>query len=456
MYRTLFNAKRLFLIGGDIVLLQAALAVTLWVRYGSITPNHWHLHRTPFLVISLLWVIGLFVTGLYDLSRAQNSLVFFRTFLEGMFVNLLVAFAFFYLIPLFDIAPRTNLLLFFAISLLFIYTWRLLFNRITTQTSFQNRLLYIGPAQDALVLQELLRNNGFGFVLVAVIHTTPRTSHETNGLRWEERVSNLSAILEQERISGIVLGQSIDAIPELREELYKTLFSSMLIIDRKELEEMVSGRIPIASVDKAWFLEHLREADKTWYEAVKRGYDIFLSVPVGIVTLILFPFIAVGTKLSSPGPVLFRQERVGRRGKRFRILKFRTMRVDAEAEGPQFATHKDPRATSFGRFLRIMRLDELPQIWNVLVGDMSFVGPRPERPEFVAHLVERMPYYALRHLSRPGLTGWAQVKYKYTSSLDDSLVKLQYDLYYVKHRSLLLDAAILLKTINTVIRRQGT
>jgi lipopolysaccharide/colanic/teichoic acid biosynthesis glycosyltransferase len=170
----------------------------------------------------------------------------------------------------------------------------------------------------------------------------------------------------------------------------------------------------------------------------------------------LTPIIALAVKLSSPGPVLFRQERVGKHGKRFWIVKFRTMREDAEANGAQFATIQDPRITAVGAFLRATRLDELPQVWNVLKGDMSFVGPRPERPEFVDQLTERLPFYALRHLTRPGLTGWAQVRYKYASSLEENLVKLQYDLFYVKHRSLILDLAILLKTINTVVRRQGT
>lgn len=164
---------------------------------------------------------------------------------------------------------------------------------------------------------------------------------------------------------------------------------------------------------------------------------------------------------TSSGSIFFIQERVGRHGKKFKMIKFRTMhhpvgQDSAEAEGAQFATKNDPRITTVGKWLRKLRIDELPQVWNVLKGDMSFIGPRPERPEFVEQLTERMPYYALRHLTRPGLTGWAQVRYRYASTLDDNLIKLQYDLFYVKNRSIILDAAILLKTINTVLRSQGT
>lgn len=456
MYKTALNLKRLLLIFGDVLALQAALLATLWLRYGDISPLVWQQHRVPFLYVTVLWVVGLFVMGLYDLTKARNELAFFRSFLEGMFVNLLVAFAFFYLVPIFGIAPRTNLLLYFALALLIAYAWRLSFNRYLARGLFRNRLLYVGPAEDALTVKGLLMGNPLGFTLCAVIHTTPRVSHEADGLLWEEQLEALDRLLAEERVSAIVLGHSLGDIPALRDALYRTLFTSTSLIDRKELEETLTGRVPVAAVTKAWFLEHLRESEKTWYEGVKRALDALLAVPVGLVTLVLLPVIALAIKATSPGPVFYRQERVGRHGKQFQIVKFRTMRMDAEANGAQFAQKKDPRTTPLGRLLRAARLDELSQVWNVLKGDMSFVGPRPERPEFVEQLTERMPYYALRHLTRPGLTGWAQVQYRYASSLDDNLVKLQYDLYYVKHRSLLLDAAILLKTIGVVLRRQGT
>lgn len=455
MYRIAIHLKRLLLLGADLIALQLALLTTLWLRYGELAENTWRQHALPFAMISFLWVTGLFVTGLYDLSKARNGVAFFRTFLEGMFVNLLIAFAFFYLIP-FSIEPRTNLLLFFAISLLFIYCWRLVFNRFITKELMKNRILYIGPAEDALRLRDLIANNTLGFELATVIHTTPRFSHEADGLRWNERMDTLVPLMMEERINAIVIEHGIEEHPEMRDQLYMALHTSAALIDRKELEETLTGRVPITDVNKAWFLKNLRESEKMWFEALKRGLDVLFALPVAVLTLMLTPIIALAVKLSSPGPVLFRQERVGKHGKRFWIVKFRTMREDAEANGAQFATIQDPRITAVGAFLRATRLDELPQVWNVLKGDMSFVGPRPERPEFVDQLTERLPFYALRHLTRPGLTGWAQVRYKYASSLEENLVKLQYDLFYVKHRSLILDLAILLKTINTVVRRQGT
>lgn len=466
MYRTTFALKRLLLIGGDIVAFQLALVATLWLRYGGLDRLIWQQHAEAFAWITGFWVIGLFVSGLYDLSKTRNGLAFFRAFLEGMIVNLLVAFAFFYLIPVFGIAPRTNLLLYFAIALLITYAWRLVFNRYSTRGLFKNRLLFVGTSEDARMIRDLLKDNTLGFSLSAVIHTTPRVSpaspadrDEPDGIRWEADRNALEQILKDEQINTVVLGHAWDEIPELRDALYRTLFAPVAILDRRELEEAATGRVPLANVEKAWFLEHLRESEKTWFETLKRAGDVALAIPFGALALVLTPFVALFVKTGSRGPVFFSQDRVGRGGNLIKIWKFRTMHLDAEKDGPQFttSTKTDPRLFWAGRLLRQLRIDEIPQVWNVLRGDLSFVGPRPERPEFVAPLIERMPYYALRHLARPGLTGWAQVQFLTpTASLEDNLKKLQYDLYYIKHRSIVLDAAILLKTIGIVLRRQGT
>lgn len=457
MTKTALNIKRGILFIGDILILQAALIASLALRYQSLDLQRMlSVHQAPFFIISMIWAIGLFVTGLYDLSRAQNSLNYFRTFLEGMFVNLLIAFAFFYLIPIFGIEPRTVLMVFFAVSLLFIYCWRMIFNTFIAKGFLRSRLLFIGPCADAQMLIEQLKTSTLGFELATVLYTTPRTSHEADGIHWTNNIAHLPSLIQEDRVSTIVLGSNVDEFPTIRDALYQSLFTSVALIDRKELEEILTGRIPVAEADKTWFLRNLKESEKTWFEATKRVLDIILAIPFAILTILATPVVALLVKTTSPGPLFYTHERIGKHGKRFLIWKFRTMKQDAEMSGAQFATKNDPRITAVGKILRGLRIDELPQIWNVLRGDMSFVGPRPERPEFVEQLTQRMPYYALRHLTRPGLTGWAQVRYRYASSIDDSLVKLQYDLYYVKHRSLILDAAILLKTINTVLRSQGT
>ena len=188
---------------------------------------------------------------------------------------------------------------------------------------------------------------------------------------------------------------------------------------------------------------------------VRRLVSITVSLVALTICLPFVPFIALAVRLSSPGPIFFSQMRVGRRGRPFRVFKFRTMRQDAEAKGAVWAAKNDPRVTTLGRFMRKTRLDETPQLWNVLRGDMAFVGPRPERPEFVQWLSNEIPYYDLRHIIRPGITGWAQVRYQYGASLEETSQKLEYDLYYVKHLSLGLDLLIIFETIKTIILRRG-
>lgn len=449
--------KLLLLLLGDLAIFQAALALMLRLRYQDLRLSDWNLHIIPFGIVSVLWVIGMYVAGLYDLNTTKNGIKFFRLYLETMIANLAVAVAFFYLLPFFNIAPRTNLFLYFAIVLLIGYSWRLFFNRLIAPTLFRNRVLFVGNPTDAAKIRDLIQRSAFGFELVGVVETMEGTRLEDENICWYKSFETLESIIPERKIDTVLLGHRPDDVPGLREALYKTLFHPVALLDRATLEENMTGRVPLDYVSQTWFLEHLRENEKTWYESFKRLTDIVIAIPFGILTLALWPFIAFAIKISSPGPVLYSQIRVGKIGKTFRIWKFRTMRQDAEAMGkPQFASQDDPRITKVGKFLRATRIDELPQIWNVFRGEMSLIGPRPERPEFVAELTLQMPYYTLRHLTRPGLTGWAQVKFPYAGNLEDNLKKLQYDLHYIKHRSFLTDVAILLKTIGIVIRRQGT
>jgi exopolysaccharide biosynthesis polyprenyl glycosylphosphotransferase len=459
MMSSRINIKKLFLLLGDYLIFHAALVLTLFIRYGSFTRSDWDAHSAPFALLGVLWVASFYVAGLYDLIVTRDQIVFFRTYLEGMIANLAIAFAFFYMIPIFGIAPRTNLILHFVIALLLGYAWRLAFNRLIAPSLFQNRVLFVGSAIDAIRVQDLLMKSALGLELVAVVETSPGARIEDASITWYTNVDMIDRIIREKGINTIVIGHRPDDIPGLRESLYKTLFTPVSLIDRATLEESVTGRVPLEYVSQTWFLEHLREGEKAWFEAVKRLIDVLLAIPFGLVTLLIYPFTAAIIKLSSSGPVLYSQIRVGKNGRSFRIWKFRTMRSDAEKHGPQFTADAktDPRIFPAGRIIRQLRIDELPQIWNVLHGDLSLIGPRPERPEFVDQLVERMPYYALRHLTRPGLTGWAQVRFLTpTATVEDNLTKLQYDLYYIKHRSLLLDATILLRTIGIVLKRQGT
>ena len=224
--------------------------------------------------------------------------------------------------------------------------------------------------------------------------------------------------------------------------------------DATEVIEKVSGKIGVDGLYPSWLIFsdgfHARQY-------LHRAVSALASVVLLTLSLPLLPFVVLSIKAFSPGPVLYRQKRVGRNGAIFTCFKFRTMHKDAEADtGPTWARDDDPRITRIGRILRMTRIDELPQLWNVLRGDMAFVGPRPERPEFVEMLNREIPYYHLRHTVPPGITGWAQIRYQYGNSVEDAKEKLQYDLYYVKHRSLALDLLIMFETIKTILLARGS
>ena len=450
--------KTLGFVLGDLVIFQLAMVVTLFVRYGAFEVDQWTLHALPFFLLSCLWVIVFYVAGLYNFLLIREPIRLFRHYLEAMMANALIGFAFFYLIPFFGIAPRRILIIQFAVFLLFGYLWRIIIGHLSSKKTTPPTTVYIGPASEAMPVARLLEESPLGLRLTHAFVTNGVVS-DREGFKVFSGLAEWASFLQRESVQVIVLGSSPDEHEALRNAVYQAVFYPITILDRAEIEEAATGRIPLKYVNEAWFLHHLKEADKAWYEAVKRGTDVVMSIPFGIVTLLLYPFIAAIIKLSSPGPALFCQTRVGKNGRHFTIWKFRTMHLDSEKNGAQFTVDAktDPRLFRAGRILRQLRLDELPQIWNVFIGDLSFIGPRPERPEFTAPLEEQMPYYKLRHLTRPGLTGWAQVSYLIpTAVLEDNLRKLQYDLFYIKHRSLFLDALILLKTIGVVLRRQGT
>ncbi|OPY80550.1 MAG: UDP-N-acetylgalactosamine-undecaprenyl-phosphate N-acetylgalactosaminephosphotransferase [Syntrophorhabdus sp. PtaU1.Bin153] len=256
---------------------------------------------------------------------------------------------------------------------------------------------------------------------------------------------------------------AILAIPNNRsKELIRNILNARLqgidIRDMADVYEQLTGRIPVRNIGDQWllFADGFYLLRKEYIQKLKRLMDFAVSGLLLVLTAPTMALIAIAIRMESPGPVFYRQVRVGKDGKPFTIYKFRSMRQDSEAGGAQWAAVHDPRATRIGRVLRLSHLDELPQMWNIFNGDMSIVGPRPERPEFVKTLEEQIPYYAIRHSIRPGVTGWAQVNYRYGSSVEDSERKLEHDLYYVKNMSLLLDFKILLRTIGVVLLGDGS
>jgi sugar transferase (PEP-CTERM system associated) len=238
-------------------------------------------------------------------------------------------------------------------------------------------------------------------------------------------------------------------------ELLDLRLRGVVIEDASIVMEKLLGKLPLDGLNPSSLIFTQGFNVKASQQILRRIVSITVSFVLLAICLPFIPFIILAVRLSSPGPIFYRQTRVGLRGRPFSVIKFRTMRQDAEDQGAVWATKNDPRITPLGNFMRMTRLDEIPQLWNVLRGEMGFVGPRPERPEFVKWLASEIPFYELRHMIRPGITGWAQVRYRYGASLEETKQKLEYDLYYVKHLSLGLDLLIMFETIKTIILRRG-
>lgn len=268
----------------------------------------------------------------------------------------------------------------------------------------------------------------------------------------------------QTPLKDIILRHAIDTIvvsASIREnkELVRTFFDIVplgrAVVEFPEFYESITGKIPVSLIGEVWFLEHLVGGRNRLFELTERLIDLIGAIILLVPAILLTPLVALAVRIDSKGPVFYFQKRVGKNNRPIEIIKIRTMVADAEKGVAKWADENDPRVTRMGKILRKTRLDEIPQIWNVLKGDLSFVGPRPERPEFVELLRTRIPFYDMRHLVTPGLTGWAQINFPYGASVEDALEKLQYDLYYLKNQSLALNASIYLRTIFIMFSRGG-
>jgi exopolysaccharide biosynthesis polyprenyl glycosylphosphotransferase len=439
----LSSLKQIFLMIGDIAALYAALVLTLWIRYGNLFYAQLIEHHVqPFTILFIFWILVFYIAGLYELKFLKNSLEFERVFWYANAFNFALAGLFFYLIPYFGITLKTNLAIFFLIFGGVGYLWRQFYNLTLNKTGAASRLLIIGANKSA---QEI----------VGHLQANPQLGYEVRhwmqeGLQDKE-FDHLAQIILASDINTVVIPAHLKKDSRSAKLIYKILVLGIEVVEISTLYETIFQKVPLAELEEVWFLENLVNRHKI-YELASGPLEITAALALGIILSPLLLLIAILIKLTSRGPAIFRQERVGKQGKPFIIYKFRSMPVDAEKEGPQWANYfQDQRATWIGKLLRRTHLDELPQLWNIIKGELSFVGPRPERPHFVEKLRKELPYYDLRHLTKPGVTGWAQINYRYAASTEDSYQKLQYDIYYIKNNSPLLDFLIILRTIKFLI-----
>jgi sugar transferase (PEP-CTERM system associated) len=330
--------------------------------------------------------------------------------------------------------------------------WRKIYDWICSHQYFRERVYVLGSGQKATSLVEEI--NSRPHLGMEVTRWNENASDSTDRIqRWQKELAHFAQ--ERKEVQRIIidLEDPSDELPV--EELLTLRLQGVIVETSSKVRERVYGKVPLDGIRFNNFLDDEGFRAKSSQKLARR-ITSFVAAATGLLLFLpFFPIVILLVKCSSKGPVFFKQKRVGLGGKEFFVFKFRTMRTDAEADGARWASKNDPRVTVVGRFMRKTRIDEVPQLWNVLRGDMSFVGPRPERPEFMSWLSAELPFYNLRNSVHPGLTGWAQVRYGYGASLSETREKLEYDLYYVKHMCLGLDLLIMFETIKTIVRRRG-
>ncbi|HEY0872596.1 MAG TPA: TIGR03013 family XrtA/PEP-CTERM system glycosyltransferase [Vicinamibacterales bacterium] len=409
------------------------------------------------LIIAGVTQVCLYLADLYDFRVITDRRELFVQSVQALGAASLILAAVYYWFPEM-VVGRGVFALTAVLVMTLVFGWRLVFEWTSRHLAPRQRLLVVGTTDAAARLgRELHGRADLGVEIVGFIDPdpaklgTPMFNPAVIGT-----IEDIPAIVRARNVDRVVVSLS-DARGKLpMDKLLDMRLQGVRFEHLASIYERYTGKIAVDNLRPSWLIFSEGFRNNRLQDLAKRGLDVMLSAACLVVALPIMAVIALAVRWSSPGPALYHQERVGQHGRVFVIHKFRSMRSDAERDsGAVWAQADDTRVTPIGAILRRTRLDELPQLWNVLCGHMSIVGPRPERPEFVTGLTKQIPYYGQRHTVRPGLTGWAQVRYTYGASVEDALMKLQYDLYYIKNRSLAFDLFIMLKTVKTVLMRKG-
>ena len=442
---TVFTGELLLIFGS--VVLAALLQDT-----PDLAANVWKI-----VLVTLVCQLCLYYNDFYDLTVVHSSRELIVRLLQAAGAASIVLAALYFVQP--DLMIGNGIF----VSALFVFLvailgWRLAFNSVTGSLRLEERMLFVGTGETARkVARQVLDQHDFAYRIIGFI--------DDDESRIGERIVNPGIVGTPADIERLVAAHQVDRIvvglSDRRgklpvEELLRAKMAGVRVEDATTTYERVTGKILLDDLRPSWLIFSDGFRVSRVARLMKRTIDLTLALVMAVAALPLMVMTALLVLIDDGAPVFYRQERVGENGRTFTLAKFRSMRKDAEKGGrPVWAKDGDDRITRIGRFLRKTRLDELPQLWNVIRGDMSFVGPRPERPFFVEQLSAAIPFYQQRHAVKPGLTGWAQVKYRYGSSLEDAMEKLRYDLYYIKHLSVIFDLTIVFDTVKVVLFRKG-
>ena len=453
LFNRYVSRRSLTVFGGELLLIFGSVALAAAFQDTDLPANLWKI-----AVVTLICQLCLYYNDFYDLTLVHSNRELVVRLLQAAGAASIVLAALYFVQP--DLMIGNGIF----VSALFVFLvailgWRLAFNSVTGSLKLdEERVLFVGTGETARkVARQILDQHEFAYRVIGFIDDDPA--------RIGERIVNpaivgtpadIERLIAEHHVDRIVVGLSDRRGKLPVEELLRAKMAGIRVEDATTTYERVTGKILIDDLRPSWLIFSDGFRVSRVARMMKRAIDLTLSLVLAVVTLPLMLLAALLVWLEDGSPVLYRQERVGENGRAFVLSKFRSMRKDAEQGGtPVWAKDGDDRITRVGRFIRKTRLDELPQLWNVLRGDMSFVGPRPERPFFVEQLARDIPFYQQRHAVKPGLTGWAQVKYRYGSSREDAMEKLRYDLYYIKHLSVIFDLTIVFDTVKVVLFRKG-
>jgi len=429
------KAKKILLLGSDAALLYASLAGALAVRYQTLNiGSYFSANFLPFSAIFSLWILVFYISDFYRRPEFASQSEIIKSLARGVFVSGLLSIVILYLFPsFFRLTPKTNLLLVGVMFLILSYLSRIEWLRLFKIGGV--RLFVLGGSQTTREIS-------------ARVGTIPYAGYRIIGTEREfpGDTSLLFEIIKKNKIEVLLVDSALLKDKNNAAAAYEILRSGIRVLNSTEFYENICEKEPLEDINAEWFVDNVLTR-RPFYDAAKRSLDILLSCILTVAFFIPFIIISCLIKTTSRGPVLFSQKRTGQNGNEFTLHKFRTMK--SNENGPLWTTARDSRITPVGKALRKTHLDEIPQLWNILKGDVSFAGPRPERVE-LAKQYEKFPFYHSRHIVKPGLTGWAQINFRSSASLEEAFEKLKYDVYYVKNRSLVLDLMILIRTVRHI------
>lgn len=432
------NSRTFLLFLGDLVFLYVSLWLALFLRYLKLpSMDIWQSHFAPFTILFGIFILIFYIVGFYEKKIIFAKKILFSNILQIYLINIFIATSFFYFINYFSITPKTNLFIFLGVSFVLFFYWRSFINKIIFSREKDNSLIIYRGATLKEVTEEINKNQ-YGLNIVEAVDLD-----YFDELKVDQKIIRY---VKEHNIKYVFIDSHDPTISSTTDQFYDLIFEDVQFIDFIEFYEFIFGRVPVDSIRKNWFLENIKLKPHAMYDGVKRIIDLVLASLLFILSTPFYVIVYLLIKFDDKGKIFYFDERLGKNGQKIKIIKFRSMK-EGKSE------------TRIGKLFRRSRLDELPQLINVIKGELSLVGPRPEKPNLIEEYKQKIPYYESRLLIKPGLSGWAQIYHEnhphHGVYIEATKEKLSYDLYYIKNRSFWLDLKIALKTIKTLFLTKG-